>query len=75
MQTKKRSLTEVICNVGTGILTAYLTWVFIISPWASVSNCDLNNLNTIKIILINGVFTIVSVVRGYFWRRFFNKYN
>jgi len=75
MQTKKRSLCEVICNVGTGILTAYLTWVYIIIPWVELLKVDLNHLTGIGVIVVNFAFTVVSVARGYVWRRMFNLFD
>lgn len=75
MQSKKRSITEVCCNTGTGILTAYLTWIYLVNPSAALLECDLNALGTFHILLINGLFTVVSVVRGYVWRRFFNMFD
>jgi membrane protein implicated in regulation of membrane protease activity len=73
VQTKKRSLLEVCCNVGTGILTAYLAWQYIVIPWAKICRLDLNCLIGFHVVLINLVFTVVSVVRGYLWRRIFNR--
>jgi hypothetical protein len=75
MQTKKRSLFEVGCNTATGILTAYLAWTFIIIKWAEMLCWDLNHLGVVKVVTINGVFTVISVVRGYFWRRTFNRHD
>lgn len=72
MQTKKGSMFEVCCNVISGIITALLAWKYIIEPW-SVSFCwDMNRMTIMQIVIMNGIFTIVSVVRGYFWRRLFN---
>jgi len=66
-QSKGKSLFESCCNVGSGFLIAYLSWVFIIPR--------IFNMDTIgdQGFLVTCYFTTISVVRGYIWRRFFNK--
>jgi hypothetical protein len=75
MQSQKRSLLEVICNTGSGIIAALLTWKLIVLPWVHLLDADLATLSIVGILLMNGAFTIVSVVRGWAWRRLFNKYD
>lgn len=67
-QSKIMSALEQIANVGSGLLIAALTWEFIIRPliYSEVLSID----NTFYITII---FTIISVIRGYIWRRVFNK--
>ena len=61
------SLVEQVCNVGSGFLIAMLLWRFVV-----VHIIDLEpDLGTnFKVTLL---FTTVSVVRGFLWRRLFNK--
>ena len=73
MQTQKGSAFEVCCNVGSGVLSAYLAWRYIVLPWRAIIGCDLNNLVGFGVIAVNLTFTLISVVRGYFWRRLFNS--
>ena len=72
MQTKARSMLEVICNTGSGVLCALLAWKYIVIPWVQLLDIDLETMSIGLVVAMNGVFTVVSVVRGYAWRRFFN---
>jgi len=64
-QKKKHSFVEVIINTIIGYFVALLTQV-IIFPWFDIS------VTYKQQFLIGLIFTIVSIVRGYFVRRFFN---
>ena len=66
MQTKLESFLESCLNVGSGFILALIVWKFVVVPlWGfTVSTAD--NL------AITGLFTVVSVIRGYMWRRVFN---
>jgi hypothetical protein len=66
MQTKLGSFLEVSCNVLSGLLTANLTWIYIVAPIYGFTN------GKHEILMINLIFTVVSIIRGYFWRRLFN---
>ena len=72
-QTKGRSLTEVVCNTVTGLVVAYFVWNYVILPYAVSQSWDMNVLVWWQVFMVNIVFTVVSVVRGYFWRRLFNR--
>lgn len=65
-QTAKGSLIEQVLNVGSGIITANLTWIFIVEPIYGF------NEPFLAVLGINLIFTIVSIIRGFFWRRLFN---
>lgn len=68
MQTKWESLIEQVLNVGSGFLISLMVWTFFIVPiWELPVNAGEN-------IVITGIFTVVSVLRGYVWRRLFNHY-
>ena len=62
MQNKKNSLVEVACNTGSGFAVSYV-----------VTLCIHDYLSIMNPIVITGLFTVVSVVRSYAWRRFFVK--
>jgi len=66
-QTKIDSFIEQVFNVGSGFILAALTWEFIIRPLLTTQNLTVDN--TLPIVTI---FTFISVVRGYVWRRIFN---
>jgi TRAP-type C4-dicarboxylate transport system permease small subunit len=74
-QTKKRSLFEVCCNTFSGMFVAYLCWEYIVIPWTQMYSIDLNDMAWYMVWIVNGVFTVVSVIRGYLWRRCFNRYD
>lgn len=65
-QTKVESLVEAIINIASGWIIALLVWMFVISPWMGIDITFLDDL------AITGLFTAISIIRSYFWRRFFN---
>lgn len=67
MQTKRHSLLEQVLNVGSGFVLSSLVWQFVIIRWWDIHTSFGENLQ------ITSVFTIVSIARGYVWRRLFNK--
>ena len=64
-QKKKTSLIEALINTAIGYFVALATQV-IIFPWFGI-DATLGQQVTIGVI-----FTVVSIVRGYFVRRMFN---
>lgn len=66
MQTKKQSFTESLINTAIGFIISYLS-TFLIFPLMGFEGSLSKNL------IITIYFTIVSILRGYFLRRFFNK--
>lgn len=66
MQTKKQSLTEAITNTGVGFAISLLS-IFIIFPVFEIESTPMKNVG------ITAYFTVVSIVRGYVLRRFFNR--
>lgn len=67
MQTKTSSMVESLLNVGSGFIISLLVWSWVIVP---VYNLDVDTNQNLEITFI---FTVVSVIRGYFWRRYFNR--
>jgi hypothetical protein len=66
MQSKKHSIIEQLLNVGSGFILSFILWVYVITPlW----NIPMSMSDNIAIIFI---FTVVSITRGYLWRRYFN---
>lgn len=66
MQDKRMSLIESISNVAVGFIIAMITWRFLICPIFGFTHSVANNLK------ITAIFTVISIVRGYLVRRFFN---
>lgn len=68
MQTKTQSLIEQTCNIGSGFLLATGVWHYAVRPLIQHDVLSIDNTLTITLI-----FTITSFIRGYIWRRLFNK--
>lgn len=66
-QSKIESLIEMFFNQGIGILTSFLTWVYIIIPLFNIPYQGF-----FKNITITLIFTTISIFRGFIVRRFFN---
>lgn len=65
MQSRKHSLLEALLNTGSGFITSLLTQ-WLVFPWFNLYPSFQENLG------ITAIFTIVSIVRSYVWRRVFN---
>jgi len=62
-QTKLESVIEVFFNYLSGFILAYFIYDVIVIPTPWIKN---------SAFLVIALFTLVSIVRTYFWRRFFN---
>lgn len=65
MDTRLLSITESVLNVGSGFILSVLIWQFIAAPMFGYDVTIEDNL------ILTSIFTVVSIVRGYLWRRFF----
>jgi len=65
-QTKIESLLETFLNIGSGFVLSLFLWVFIVAPIWNIQVAMSDNF------MITCLFTVVSIIRSYFWRRFFN---
>jgi hypothetical protein len=68
MQSRKHSIFEQFCNVGSGFVVSLIYWNLAIIPQIEGQELSLG-LNT----WITLQFTVISVIRGYVWRRYFNR--
>ena len=68
MQTRKGSLLEATLNIGSGFIVAMLVWQLIAAPLFGYKVTLYDNF------WLTMIFTVVSMVRSYFWRRLFNHY-
>lgn len=64
-QSRRMSLVEQLFNVGSGIVLALLIGQ-VVYPLFGYAVSVLDNLG------LTVIFTLVSIVRGYIWRRVFN---
>lgn len=67
MQTRVSSFVEQILNVGSGFIVSLIVWTLIVTPYWDIEVSMTDNLT------ITALFTVISVARGYLWRRYFNK--
>jgi hypothetical protein len=66
MQTRRHTLIEVLVSTGAAFIISALLQHFVVNPvWHLQSSAR-------DSIAITVFFTIVSLVRGYYFRRFFN---
>lgn len=64
-QTRLGSLVEATCNIGSGFILSLIVWQTV-GPWFGYEVTLTDNLG------ITSIFTAVSVLRSYLWRRYFN---
>jgi hypothetical protein len=67
MQTKKHSATEVVSGTAAGLVLAWVAGQYAIYPYFHVHVDAWLNLK------LTCWFTVVSIIRGYVWRRWFNR--
>jgi hypothetical protein len=75
MQSKQQSIVEQVCNVGSGFILAFFLWRFLITPQLHYfATMGYSYENILVNLAITTQFTVVSLIRGYVWRRYFNKF-
>jgi len=65
-QSRMLSAIESSCNTFSGFIVAMIVWRVFITPYLGIPVSLNTNLK------VTGVFTVVSVIRGYIWRRLFS---
>ena len=65
-QSKKLSLIETCVNVAIGYVIANIVWISIVNPLLFGGDVSFG-----RSLIVNAIFTFVSIVRGYVVRRFF----
>lgn len=65
-QTRTMSAIESVCNVGSGFIIAMIIWRCVVTPFLGIEVSYAKNLQ------VTAIFTVVSITRGYIWRRLFN---
>jgi len=66
-QSKIESLLETFLNIASGFVVSMLLWAYVVAPLWGLEMTTYDNFGIVAI------FTISAVIRGYVWRRFFNK--
>jgi hypothetical protein len=62
-----KSLIESLCNVGSGFIISLLVWEYLISFLFNIEKDLTEGLQ------VTMIFTVISIVRGYIWRRVFDR--
>ena len=68
MQTRKGSILEAILNTASGFIVAMLVWQLLVAPLFGYEVTFYDNF------WLTSIFTFVSIVRTYIWRRIFNYF-
>ena len=66
MQSKRESLIETLTNVGIGWFISFIANMLVLPLFGY-------NINLTDGVLISIIFTIISIIRGYVVRRWFNS--
>ena len=66
MQSKRDSLIETLTNVGIGWFISFIAKMLVLPLFGY-------NINLTDGVLISIIFTIISIIRGYVVRRWFNS--
>ena len=66
MQSKRESMVETLTNVGIGWFISFIANMLVLPLFGY-------NINLTDGLLISIIFTIISIVRGYVVRRWFNS--
>lgn len=67
MQSRLESLIEQLLNIGSGFILSLGVWTWVVVP---VWHLPVSHGQNVQITLL---FTAVSIVRSYLWRRLFNR--
>jgi membrane protein implicated in regulation of membrane protease activity len=66
-QSKKSSFLESVLNQVSGFVLSLLVWAYIVAPLYGFTPDWNTNFQ------ITAIFAVVSTLRSYLWRRFFNR--
>ena len=65
-QSRRLSLIESLTQTTAGFVISVLVWEFVVKPVWNIQTDLADNL------IITLMFTVISIARGYLFRRFFN---
>lgn len=66
-QSKLMSALESWANLLSGFVISFLVWQFIAAPLYGYEVTFMDNMG------LTSIFTVVSLIRSYTWRRYFNR--
>lgn len=66
MQSKRQSMMEAWASTGFGFVVSLMIWAWVVNPLYGLHTSPLDGLG------ITLIFTAVSIIRGYYTRRWFN---
>lgn len=66
MQSKRQSMVESWASTAVGFVLSLGVWAWIVNPLYGLQTSPLDGLG------ITAIFTVVSIIRGYYMRRAFN---
>lgn len=66
-QSRRHSLIEALTQQTAGLVISLLLWEFVINPIWNLQTSVADNLT------ITMLFTVASIIRGYLFRRLFNR--
>jgi uncharacterized protein YacL len=66
-QSRRHSLIEALTQQTAGLVISLLLWEFVINPIWNLQTSVADNLT------ITMLFTVASIIRGYIFRRLFNR--
>lgn len=67
-QTRVISFTESVVNVASGFILSLILWQLVVAPAFGYEVTIVTNL------MLTSIFTVTSVIRGYLWRRVFERH-
>jgi hypothetical protein len=67
MQSRRGSIFEVTMNIFTGFIVSWILTYYLML-WFGYS------MTVSRAWSITSIYTVVSIIRSYFWRRIFNKF-
>ena len=64
-QTKLESFIETLLNIASGFIVSLVVWQWVVAPLYNIPVDIESNIG------ITAIFTVTSIIRSYYWRRFF----
>lgn len=69
MQSKTQSMIEAWASTAFGFVVSLGVWAYVVTPLYGLQTSSRDGLG------ITLIFTVVSIVRGYYTRRLFNRFH
>ena len=69
MQSKTQSMIEAWASTAFGFVVSLVVWAAVVNPLYGLNTSPLDGLG------ITMIFTVISIIRGYYTRRWFNWFH